>query len=99
RAVAGYSAKKGALSRTSMQKIAFDGGGMNRGDRHGQRRAEKQPGSQEAQEGKDQDHCRGAKPEDGWRLAADRQHRQEEITARSWRHDLRSWRIVRSRAF
>ena len=47
-------------------------------DRHGQGRAEKQSGSQEAEKRQDQDNCRGAKSEDRW-MAADNRLRQKEI--------------------
>src|SRR5437016_3343094 len=52
-----------------------------KGEWHGQRRAEKQSGSQETQEREDQDHCGGAKPEDCG-MAAERRQRQEEIADR-----------------
>src|SRR6266404_2409530 len=48
------------------------------GGRHGQRRAKKQSGNQETQEGEDQGDCRSTESE-GRRLATDFGYRQEEI--------------------
>jgi hypothetical protein len=48
------------------------------GERHGQRRAKRQSGSQEAQEAEDQDNCRGAKPKDRV-VATELRFREEEI--------------------
>src|ERR1700730_2031294 len=52
-----------------------------KGDRHGQRRAERQSGSQETQKGENQIHRCGAKPE-GCKLAAVFRDRQKEIAAK-----------------
>jgi hypothetical protein len=49
-----------------------------KGERHGQRRAKRQPGAQETQEAEDQDECVGAKPEDR-RVAARLRYREEEM--------------------
>jgi hypothetical protein len=54
---------------------------QTQGDRHGQRRAERQSGGQETQKGKNQDHRRSAKPE-GRKLAAVFRDRQKEIAAK-----------------